>query len=265
MSISVYSYCTNAIKDEFFLIEGIKSALLFADEVVVMDGGSTDETISKIEEIKDNRIKVYRNDWLDSLGKSMGAINRSLAIGRCTSDWCILMDADEVFHEEDAEEIKDAAKHIDSDIIAAEFNTIHFYKDYGHTINNVPDWKDLYNKKVYMVRNGLGIHHGAIGMEPDGHVDINGQPIPHDKRMHIPCVNMYHYGHTRTKESYVKKYNKIHSRHKGWWNYTPLTMDEFEWKSEWKLNKFEGTHPAVMNDRMAVGLDSYDKIMELYK
>jgi len=265
MSISVYTTVTDAIANEYFVIEGIKSALKFADEVVVVDGESSDNTIEQINKIGDPRIKIYINKWLHSLGKSMTGINKSMALGYCTGDWCILMDSDEVFHEEDANEIKDAAIHVDSDTIAIEFNVIHFYKDYGHTINNVPDWVDLYNKKVYMVRNHLCIHHGAIGTEPDGHVNLHGQPLPGDKMIHVPCVNVYHYGHARTKESYVRKFNHIEGRHKGWQNFKPLTVEEFEWMPEWKLNKFEGTHPEAMSARIAVGLDSYTEIMKLYK
>ena len=262
-TISVYTYCTDAIRDEFFLIEGIKSALLFADEVIVIDGESADDTLEKIREIGDPRIRIYTNKWLDSLGKSMGAINRSLAIGRCISDWCILMDADEVFHEEDIERIKKIPSSVTDNIIAVEFNTLHFYKDYKHVMNGCPDWKDLYTHKIYMVRNNMCIHHGAIGTEPDGHVDIDGQPIPQGRRL-LSNIRMFHYGHARTKKSYIKKWNRIEGRHKGW-NFKPLTEDTFEWLPEWKLKEYNGTHPAVMKERIAAGLDSYDRIMELYK
>jgi len=260
-SISVYTTCTNAIKDEFFLIEGIKSALLFADEIIVMDGGSEDGTLEKIREIKNSRIKIYANEWLNSLGKSMYAINKALSLGRCTSDWCILMDSDEVFHEEDAERIKKISSSVSDNIIAVEFNTLHFYKDYEHLMNDCPQWKDLYTHKIYMVRNNLCMHHGAVGMEADAHVDLHGRAVPEDKRL-LTNVRVFHYGHVRTKESYVKKKNLIEGRHDGW-NWKNQTVDDFEWK-DFKLRKYKGTHPLVMKNRIAAGMD-YEKIREIYR
>jgi len=261
-TISVYTCCTNAIRDEFFIIEGIKSALLFADEVVVLDGGSEDSTIEQVKSIGDERVKVFSNQWLDSLGKSMYAINKSLALGRCTSDWCILMDSDEVFHEEDVERIKKIPIEVSDNIIAVEFNTLHFYKNYNHLINGCPDWKDLYTHKVYMVRNNIYIHHGTVGMEADAHVDLHGQPIQQERRL-SSNIRMFHYGHVRTKESYVKKDNKLNESHEGW-NFKPLTEESFEWLPDWKLNEYKNTHPAVMKDRIAIGTDDYAKIINLY-
>jgi glycosyltransferase involved in cell wall biosynthesis len=191
----------------------------------------------------------------------MTGINKSLALGYCTGDWCVLMDSDEVYHEEDAEAIRRLPDVVSSDIVGIEFNTLHFYKDYFHLMNGCPDWKDLYNHKVYMVRNGLCIHHGAVNTEPDAHVDLHGKPIDPSKTM-LAKIRVFHYGHARSREAYVKKLNHIEGRHSGW-KWKPKTVDDFEWISDNKLVDFKGNHPLVMRERLSAGQD-HCEIMKLY-
>jgi glycosyltransferase involved in cell wall biosynthesis len=260
-TISVYTTTTNSIRDEFFAVEGIKSALKFADEVIIVDGGSEDNTLEQIEKIGDSRIKVFHSPWLTSLGTGIYAINKSLALGRCTSEWCVLMDSDEVFHEYDARKIQQIPSSVTDNVIAVSFNTLHFYKDYYHIMNGVKEWKDLYNHKIYMVRNGLGIHHGNNNGDPDAHLTSDGKPLPIDRVIHMD-ISVFHYGHVRTTESYLRKTNKLHKSFSG---ADHKEVTQHAWIPDWKLSTFSGEHPAVMLDRIAVGTNDYQEILSLYK
>ena len=260
-TISVYTTTTNSIRDEFFAVEDIKSALKFADEVIIVDGGSEDNTLNQIKKINDERIKVYTSPWLTTLGTGIYSINKSLALGRCTSDWCVLMDSDEVFHEFDIEKIKRIPDSVTENIIAISFNTLHFYKDYYHLMNGVKEWKDLYDFKIYMVRNGLGIHHGNNCGDPDAHLTSDGKLIPAEKIVHID-ISVFHYGHVRTIDSYLRKTNKLHKSFSGG-DHKEIT--QYTWIPEWKLSTFSGKHPEVMQERITVGTNDYQKIMDLYR
>lgn len=250
-TISVYTTCTNSIEDEYCVVESIKSALKIAREVIAVDGGSTDGTIDAIKSINDDRIKIVESKWLNKLGKNMHAINRSIGLGYCTSEWCMLLDSDEVIHEDDVEKIKYAINNVEYGIVALDCNTLHFYKNYKHLLNGYSGWKDLYTHKVYIVRNFLGVYHGNIGLEPDAHVDVDGYPISNKAIKHID-VNIYHYGHARGMNAYIRKQNKMREMFSNG-KCNKIKEDEFHWIPEYKLTKFTGTHPEVISERILNG------------
>jgi len=244
-TISVYTTTYNAIEYDYCPIEGIKSALQFSDEVIVIDSCSTDGTVESIRAIGDDRIKIYSIDWLESIGWAMNKISRSMGIGRCTKDWCILMDADEVFHEKDYDRIKMLSETSPKEVIGIKFNTLHFYVDYDHVLNGYSGWKDLYTNKIYMVRNGLGIHHGNSGMDIDAQVDRHGIPLNH-KFITYYGVDVFHYGHVRSEEAYLKKQNRMHSFYSGCIvNETSIKKIDLN-----SLNLFVGSHPETMRTKI---------------
>jgi len=210
-----------------------------------VDSHSNDGTIEAIQSIGDNRIKIYSIDWLQSIGWAMYKIAKSMAIGRCTCDWCVLMDADEVFHEQDHKKIKAIPNAVSSNIIAAKFNTLHFYKDYNHLLNGYSGWKDLYSNKIYMVRNGLGIHHGNSGMDIDAHIDRHGIPLDNNKIVHID-INVFHYGHVRSDDAYLDKQNTMDSAYHG----KTVDRSKIDWIDTSKLDIFTGKHPNFMESRI---------------
>lgn len=73
--------------EEDYLADCLKS-IEGADEVVVMDTGSTDDTIGIAESFTD---KVYACEWQDDFSKA-----RNLAKDRCTGDWIYNIDADHI-------------------------------------------------------------------------------------------------------------------------------------------------------------------------
>jgi len=245
-TISVYTTTFNALSMEYCILEGVKSALCFADEIVVVDSGSTDGTIEALRSLEDERIKIYHLDWLKNIGWAMYKIIKSMAIGRCTSDWCVLMDADEVIHEKDFERIKRIPHSVSDNIVAVKFNTLHFYRDYKHLLNGTSKWKDLYTNKIYMVRNGLGIHHGNSGMDIDAHLDRHGMPIGKDHIVHAK-IDMFHYGHVRSASTYLKKQNTMDSYYHG----KEITRESVPWIEEADLTAYSDSHPCAMKSTIA--------------
>jgi glycosyltransferase involved in cell wall biosynthesis len=61
--------------------------LPFANEIVVIDSGSTDKTL---EILKKQNIKIFHQDWLGYSDQ------KNLAISKCSGDWILSLDADEI-------------------------------------------------------------------------------------------------------------------------------------------------------------------------
>ena len=73
-------------------------SVTWADEIVIVDSGSTDRTVAICREFTD---KVLHQDWLGF------ARQKNVAIDRTTGDWVLSLDADEPVEPLLAEEIRD--------------------------------------------------------------------------------------------------------------------------------------------------------------
>src|SRR5436309_1919293 len=84
-------------KNEEANIRRTLESVRWADEIVVVDSGSTDRTCEIAREMG---AKVFVEEW-----KGFAAQKNS-AIEKCTGDWILSLDADEEVSEEIAQEIR---------------------------------------------------------------------------------------------------------------------------------------------------------------
>ncbi len=84
----------------------LKSVVSFADEIIVLDSGSTDNTVAIAQQYTDN---VFSTDWPGY------GIQKQRALSRARGDWILNLDADESVTPELQEEIKEAITSGDAD------------------------------------------------------------------------------------------------------------------------------------------------------
>jgi glycosyltransferase involved in cell wall biosynthesis len=92
--ISIFIICKN---EERIIEKTLKQAKKLADEIVIVDSGSTDSTLEICKKYTD---KIFHQDWL-GFGKQ-----KNIALEKCSHEWVLSLDADEILSNELIAEIK---------------------------------------------------------------------------------------------------------------------------------------------------------------
>jgi len=96
--ISIAIICKN---EERIIEKCLNQAKKLADEIIVVDSGSTDKTPAIVQEIAKNfDLKFFFQEWLGYAGQ------KNFALGLCNQSWVLSLDADEVLSDELIAEIK---------------------------------------------------------------------------------------------------------------------------------------------------------------
>lgn len=75
------------VRDESEMIRACLESVKEADEIVIVDTGSKDNTVEICKEFTD---KVYFDKWIDDFAHS-----RNVSLSHCTTDYILIIDADE--------------------------------------------------------------------------------------------------------------------------------------------------------------------------
>lgn len=241
MKISGFTMVRNAGKLYYPIRACIESLLPIVDEFVVAlgDGDPDDDTLAQIEAIASPKIRIFHRQWDEALFKD-GAIFReetTFALQQCTGDWCIYLQADEVIHEKDLPKIMAAcAKYLnDTEVEGMLIGYHHFFGDYEHEVIS-HGWCA---REIRIIRNGLGAasYKDAISFRISG------------RKMKVAelDVPIYHYGWVRPPLLMTKKRNEQHNMHHGKeGGEAHHTKDLFQYGPLGRLDRFGGSHPAVM-------------------
>lgn len=213
--ISGYTHTLNAESQRYPFIESIKSLLGFCDEVIVVDGKSTDDTVKMIENLKDDRIKIIENSWdWDNPGED-GA-QKAFARAMCSGDFLFQIDVDEVVHEEDYDKIKQLCRKFPNDVDLIHLPVVELWGSENNVRTDRHSWKWRLSRNDFMITHGI---HKNARIEKDGkifakkgmsdgceYVDLmNHEFIPHKGFYTQDLENL----RQRKPEEYGKKMNKI--------------------------------------------------------
>lgn len=204
MRLSAYTICLN---EEECIPQALAYASTIADEIIIVDGGSTDGTVFQVLEFARHHphvpIVLSEHPMPDSFSEQ-----RNFAIERCSGDWILHLDADEKYSRGLAELVL-ALDSVPQNIVGYSFPTWHLAEDERHYQNGDAD------PHVRLFRNRADIRYANQVHE---HVALNGQIlIGHPfhfgelEREHVlywDAVHLLHYGSLRSDKAYAAWYER---------------------------------------------------------
>jgi glycosyltransferase involved in cell wall biosynthesis len=247
MFVSGFTFVRNALRFDYPVVESLRSLLPVCDEVVVAVGNSDDGTRDLVASVDPSKIRIVDTLWDDSLreGGRVLALETDKAFDAVSpqADWAFYLQADEVLHESEYPAIRRAMETWQDQprVEGLLFDYLHFTGSYDY-IGNSRDW---YRHEVRIIRNDKRIrsYRDAQGFRIDGR-KLNVKPAG---------AHIHHYGWVKPPEfQQAKQENFNRYWHSDEWieKHVPRATG-YDYSAFRSLAKFEGTHPAVMHERIA--------------
>ena len=158
-ALSGYTTTLNCIDQNYPFEASIQSMLGFCDEVVVVDGGSSDGTWKLLEEWakKEERLKPFRNerDWSHPRFAVFDGEQKAYARSKCVGQFCWQQDSDEIVHEKDYEKIHELLKAFPSQVDIICLPVVEFWGGEEKIRMDVNPWKWRLTKNKPHVTHGI--------------------------------------------------------------------------------------------------------------
>ena len=158
-TVSGYTTTKNCIEQKYPFEQSIKSMLGFANEVVVVDGGSTDGTWEKLEKWaqEEDRLKVFKveRDWNSPRHAVFDGLQKAEARKRCTSDFLWQMDSDEVVHESQYENIQKLCKNFPENVDLVSLPVVEYWGGPDKIRIDVNPWKWRLSRNIETITHGI--------------------------------------------------------------------------------------------------------------
>jgi hypothetical protein len=257
MKISGFTLVRNGTQFDYPFVESLRSLIPLVDELVINVGTGTDDTLARVRDFAyaegQGKVLIFESHWpLDDPEQKKGgrilSDQTNLALDRCTGDWCVYLQADEVFHEDDRPRLLEALRAADAHpgIDALVFEYLHFYGSF----DVIQRTRSAYRREVRAFRRASGAR--SVGDAQSFRL-ANGGKLS----ARLTGARVFHYGWVRPPETMREKTYFMDQLYHGAPDArqaatgTPHTGENYRYKRIWGLRPFAGTHPAVMRERIA--------------
>jgi glycosyltransferase involved in cell wall biosynthesis len=187
MKVSVYTAVKDGIANDYHIEAMLKHHLPLADEIIVNEGYSSDDTYERIRRISP-KIKIFRSHWEMEKDAAWCVGFKDAARLRCTGDWCIMLDADEFIPEWEFCAMREHLANTDEIMVPVRF--VNFYGNYRvyHANPEKVLWPD---KKMIIHRNRTDLEIWGDG----SNIRLRGSELKWDTS--IKEYTVHHFGMVR--------------------------------------------------------------------
>lgn len=261
MKVTGFTFIKNAEHNDYPIVEAISSILPLCDEFIVAHGNSADQTLQLIVQIGSPKIKIIQTTWDESLregGKVFAQeTDKAFAAISAETDWAFYIQGDEIIHEKYHETLKhEMLNNLNNPKVEGLLlKYIHFYASYDFIAKS----RRWYRKEIRILKNLKGIH---------SYRDAQGFRL-NDKKIKVKEIDayVYHYGWVKPPsglKNKVRNFNKFY-HDDNWIEENHPTATDFDFGNADELFRFNGTHPAVMQNRIAKSNWTFDTDPSLLK
>ena len=257
-TVSGYTTTKDCIRQAYPFEQCIESMLGFCDQVVVVDGGSTDGTWERLEELSldDDRIVISQNtrDWNHPRFAVFDGLQKAYARSLCTADWCWQQDSDEIVHEKDYDKVKELIKRLPKATDLLALPIVEYWGSAEKVRIDTNPWKWRLSRNRKYITHGIpkqlrrvdisGNLYASPGTDGCDYIDAdNYDPIPcttfYTEDIHNLRANALS-GNSEALEAYGKWYNDIVAvlpsiYHYSWYNLSrKIKTYKLYWSEHWQ-------------------------------
>jgi hypothetical protein len=157
-TLSGYTTVYNCVVNNYPYIASIKSMLEFCDELIILDGGSTDGTYEEIQKLATENSKIKLNkfvkDWTKESKQEFDGGQKARARNLANGDFCWQFDIDEIVAKNDAARIRNLIHYFPNKLDLMALPVVEFWGNKGKIRTDINFWK------WRLSRNNKNITHG---------------------------------------------------------------------------------------------------------
>lgn len=245
MKVSGFTFLRNAEMLHYPYLQSIESILPICDEFIIALGESDDGTAQALTKLGEKypKIRIIDTCWnehMQTKGYTYGQ-QKMIAQFACTGDWLFYLEGDELVHEKDLSDIKQAM--IDhQDDPRVEVLAFKYYHFYGNTNTYVdsPGWY-RYAPRIIKAKVRSYAPDGLYWLVLDNKRSNRKGRYPYAKV--LDCF-IYHYGWVRSEKSMQEKSRQVST----YWGKTAPTDLTYSNVDSTILSLFSDSHPALIDD-----------------